>query len=83
MAKRKLSPVNNEDKKPNISNIGNIKNDYSKKNKFKLSDNLNKNNNNENYNDNNRETDIFNIMDEYLYKRKHERRKKSNYLIIN
>ena len=82
-AKRKISPVYNEDKKPNISNIGNNKNDNSKKNKFKLKYNLKKINNNENYNDNNIETDIFNIIDEYLYKRKNEIRKKSNYLIID
>ena len=77
--KRKLSPVYNDDKKGNntINENKKIENN-SKKIKFKLS----KLNHNENYNDNKRETDIFNLMDEFLYKRKHERRKKSNNVLF-
>lgn len=76
-SKNKIYSLYNEDKKEkNIIINGNKKSEKdATKLKYKVNEDIKQFNNNENYNDNNRETDIFNIMDEFLYKRKHERRK--------
>ena len=70
-----LSPIGNEDKKAfNTIADGNKKNE-NKKNKNKINKDIKGQNNNKIYNDN-KETDIFNILDEFLYKKKQERGKK-------
>ena len=73
---RRLSPIYNEERNINntISDTNKKNKNNSKKNKIKFSKNIKELNSSE-INDNNKETDIFNIMDEFLYKKKHERRK--------
>ena len=69
-----LSPICNEDKHPFNTIIEENKKNENKKIKIKFKKDI-KEQNNEIYNDN-KETDIFNIMDEFLYKKKQERGKK-------
>ena len=69
-----LSQLVNEDEKDNEG--------YKKKNSKKIKYNKDSKESNNNENDHNKkENDIFNIMDEFLYKKKHERGKKCNLLI--
>ena len=73
--KRRLSPINNDIIKVSSTNF-----EFNKKNQdsFKEQSFIF---NDFNYEKGNKETDIFNIMDELLYKKKHERSRKCN--IIN
>jgi len=73
--KRRLSPINNDNTKVSSTNF-----EFNKKNQdsFKEQSFIF---NDFNYEKGNKETDIFNIMDELLYKKKHERSRKCN--IIN
>ena len=72
-SKRRLSPINNEDSKVNNTNFEvNKKTQDNSKEQALIFYNNNKFNNEKG----NKETDIFNIMDELLYKKKHERSKK-------
>ena len=76
--KRPLSPINKDrdQQKGNMSNNVDSKKFYkfSKKSKHKASNDIKEFNNYEEEKDN-KETDIFNLMDDFLYKRKLERRK--------
>ena len=70
-----FSPIRNTDKRPYNTIIDGNKKIENKKIKNKLNKDMKEKANNEIYN-NNKETDIFNIMDEFLYKKKQERGKK-------
>ena len=73
--KAMLSPIRNEDKRPCDTIIDGNKKIENKKIKNKTNRDVKDQKNNEIFNDN-KETDIFNILDEFLYKKKQERGKK-------